>query len=370
MKKFSAAVKWHGEHEYLDIDPDVPPRVGDLITTWEEAAPEGTKTRYLAQVENVSTIKERTVLRLRYAANQQSKVTRKANAAWGTSTLDWSLATKSGTATWVDDVDSSRNGSRPLTFSRSLSAVGGGSGTGKGHCEVWTGSKWEIWSVTRAYLHQKSTTMRCYECKGRIVLMKQSADGRNAAHFEHKPAHTSCSLVYQHRKGMSAQPPIIVEAPSDASQHPDYIAEDAIDEIIGNVGKTVKERLVLARVGQGQFRKALVDRWKTCSVTECGPQSILVASHIVAWSECSTNAERLDVDNGLLLTPNLDKLFDRPLVSFGDDGHLLLGDGITERQAKLLGVDSGMRLRSVPQGILKYLARHRDAGNWTYISRK
>ncbi|WP_143286399.1 HNH endonuclease, partial [Burkholderia cenocepacia] len=56
-----------------------------------------------------------------------------------------------------------------------------------------------------------------------------------------------------------------------------------------------------------------------CSVTKVTEPSILVASHIKPWRECITRAERLSPDNGLLLSPTLDKLFDRGLISFDEN---------------------------------------------------
>ena len=82
---------------------------------------------------------------------------------------------------------------------------------------------------------------------------------------------------------------------------------------------TERVGLVLSRVGQGYFRKQLIDRWNgKCAVSGCSISKILIASHIVPWSEAN-DKERLDVDNGILLSPTLDALFDKHLISFKDD---------------------------------------------------
>ena len=57
-------------------------------------------------------------------------------------------------------------------------------------------------------------------------------------------------------------------------------------------------------------------------MTGCNLEEILIASHIVPWKDC-TDEERLDVDNGLLLSPNYDALFDKHLISFDEDGKLI-----------------------------------------------
>ena len=176
------------------------------------------------------------------------------------------------------------------------------------------GARWEIWPVSAAYPHRDTARIRCYECHGPVVLMRTSQDGRNEAHFEHKPAHPGCSLVHKQRR---LAVPVLAAGCAPASldsSSPDYISEEAAEGMMGRVRSVEKERLILARVGQGYFRKKLAARWKTCSVNGCGPQSVLIASHIVAWRNCDTNKERLDVNNGLLLTPNLDKLFSCSIV--------------------------------------------------------
>lgn len=70
------------------------------------------------------------------------------------------------------------------------------------------------------------------------------------------------------------------------------------------------------------------------------------------------------MNNGLLLSPNLDKLFDRGLISFADDGALLISGDLDQNDGIALGLRPGMRLRTVRPGILKYLARHREGTIW------
>lgn len=236
----------------------------------------------------------------------------------------------------------------------------------KKSCEIWTGARWEVWPVSAAYPYRKETLIRCHECKGPILLMQASSDGRNAAHFEHKPSHSGCSLVHSGYSGTRSLHPDAVQSPRRSQQLAltDYIPDQAAEEMIGPVTETMRQQLMLARVGQGRFRRKLLDRWKSCSVLACGPETTLVASHIVPWRECHTNEERLDPNNGLLLSPNLDRLFDRKLISFSDDGALVVSPLLRAEDARALGIQAGMRLRAVPSGILKFLRRHREGSQW------
>jgi hypothetical protein len=240
----------------------------------------------------------------------------------------------------------------------------------KRRCEVWTNGRWQLRPVSLVYPYRDEATYRCPVCHGPVQLMTASHDGRNAAHFEHRPAHVACPLVHKQRRGVTAKRPAPVLPPSATSDSAslDYLPEDAVDEIIGTVSATQRERLQLARVGQGTFRKALLRRWKTCSVLSCGPSTVLIASHIVAWSECVTNAERLDPNNGLLLTPNLDKLFDRRLISFKDSGEILVHPALRNADYAALGIRPGLRLRSVPSRVKGYLARHRADLDWVELT--
>lgn len=84
---------------------------------------------------------------------------------------------------------------------------------------------------------------------------------------------------------------------------------------------TEAERLVIQRVGQDIFRDRLMTYWQgRCPLTGITDPALLRASHIIAWKDCASDAERLDVHNGLLLSALWDAAFDRGLVTFDDDG--------------------------------------------------
>jgi putative restriction endonuclease len=86
---------------------------------------------------------------------------------------------------------------------------------------------------------------------------------------------------------------------------------------------TEAERLVVQRVGQDVFRGALMDYWGgRCAVTGCAEPLLLRASHIKPRALCETDAERLDVYNGLLLAAHLDAAFDTSLIDFDDSGRI------------------------------------------------
>lgn len=129
-------------------------------------------------------------------------------------------------------------------------------------------------------------------------------------------------------------------------------------QVFKKPNETERTGLVTSRVGQGYYRQQILAKWgNVCAVTGCDLTQILISSHIVPWSE-STDEERLDPENGILLSPTLDALFDKHLISFSDEGSILLskklGDGVLES----LNIKKEMRIR-VSDGMRKYLERHR-----------
>ena len=90
-----------------------------------------------------------------------------------------------------------------------------------------------------------------------------------------------------------------------------------------DIGVTEKYQLVRSRVGQGQYRKNLERHETGCRISGITDGRFLTASHIKPWAE-STDFEKLDGNNGLLLSPHVDRLFDRGFISFEDNGQLIL----------------------------------------------
>lgn len=123
--------------------------------------------------------------------------------------------------------------------------------------------------------------------------------------------------------------------------------------------KTSRRGLVNSRIGQGKFRRKVLNRWKNkCAVTGSNSKEILIASHIVPWSEAS-NKERYDVHNGLLLSPTYDALFDKHLISFDDDGQIILSKSLKKNEYSKLGITGEEMIEDLSEGNIQYLTRHR-----------
>jgi predicted restriction endonuclease len=126
-----------------------------------------------------------------------------------------------------------------------------------------------------------------------------------------------------------------------------------------NIDVTEKDELIKARIGQGIFRKKLIELWGGCSVTSVSRLEFLVASHILPW-RYSTNNERLNPYNGLLLQPNFDIFFDKGYISFEDNGNIILSNRIEEEIFNNMGVFSNNKLFRVFDENKPFLQKHRE----------
>lgn len=124
---------------------------------------------------------------------------------------------------------------------------------------------------------------------------------------------------------------------------------------------TEAERLVVQRVGQDIFRYGLLEYWEgRCAITGLVVPELLRASHIKPWADCASDAERLDVFNGLLLAPHLDAAFDRGFITVADDGVVVVSATLDEAARGTLGLDEALRVQGLHEGHRAYLPWHRE----------
>jgi len=104
---------------------------------------------------------------------------------------------------------------------------------------------------------------------------------------------------------------------------------------------TERDQLILARLGQGRFRDALLKWHRGCVLCGLKERALLLASHIKPWA-VADNAERLDPEHGLLLCPVSDRLFDAGFISFDQEGMIVSPSStpaITRLICKRVGVE-------------------------------
>lgn len=141
----------------------------------------------------------------------------------------------------------------------------------------------------------------------------------------------------------------------------DAVLEKAVTSDAG-LSATEREAVIAARRGQGRFRAAVMTIEPRCRLTGVADPRFLRASHIRPWRACETQAQRLDGENGLMLTPTADHLFDQGYISFADDGALLVSPHIEPDDLVRLGIsdDGAHTADRFSVGQRGYLDYHRS----------
>lgn len=130
-----------------------------------------------------------------------------------------------------------------------------------------------------------------------------------------------------------------------------------LQEDIGDTTKSVETKI---RIGQDRFRKNLLKHLKVCPITGIDETRILLASHIKPWA-LSTNEERLDINNGFIFSPTIDKLFDKGLISFENNKQVITSPTFSKKNAEKAGIELGKKYLKLPvDNRLNYLEFHRE----------
>lgn len=173
-------------------------------------------------------------------------------------------------------------------------------------------------------------------------------------------------LTINGKNGISSEALRVVEAyrQSRVVAQRGSVADDIAEICSQEISETVREQLINARIGQGKFRKDLLQCWNgRCAVTGIAVVETIRASHIKPWRD-STNEERLDPHNGLPLLATLDALFDGGLITFDSDGKMLVSSILTDEEREKLSLD-GLRLTNKPhQKTCEYLSYHSQERFW------
>ncbi len=124
---------------------------------------------------------------------------------------------------------------------------------------------------------------------------------------------------------------------------------------------TERQALVQARRGQGLFRNNVQAIERACRVTKVERREHLIASHVKPWRD-SSNQERLNGENGLLLTPTVDHLFDKGFISFENGGNLIISPVSDLPSLRRMGIqtEGALNVGAFSEGQRRFLEYHRD----------
>lgn len=134
---------------------------------------------------------------------------------------------------------------------------------------------------------------------------------------------------------------------------------DRFEKALSEVSATEREATVRQRVGQNLFREGLLALWGgRCAITGLDAPELLRASHAKPWAD-SSDIERLNVFNGLLLAAHWDAAFDSGLITISTSGHVVPSAALSDSTIEVLGLSEDLCIRLQPQHD-PYLAWHRE----------
>lgn len=141
----------------------------------------------------------------------------------------------------------------------------------------------------------------------------------------------------------------------------DELSEQEKIETSEKISDKKKVQLIQARIGQGEYRKKLLEDCMFCPITDVNDERLLVASHIKPWAKCD-DKEKIDPNNGFMFTPTYDKLFDRGFISFDNDKKMLVSPWISPMNQKRLNIYEGKKIEKLQlnEKRKQYLEYHRE----------
>lgn len=230
----------------------------------------------------------------------------------------------------------------------------------------WSDEGWQVTvaftKLTKLLLPKEHMDVLAPLLPPKYSPIRSSGDGNQGAYL----ANISAEMAEKLTELLDTQWPAIVHRFTEISTDEGAALEEAdlsIEARIKNrtdLTETERLQLVHSRRGHGTYRRNLENFEKCCRITGVSNLDHLRASHIKPW-RISTTFEKLDGNNGLLLSPHVDHLFDRGYISFSDEGKILVSDFADQDTIEKWGIDLTATVGSFRSEQLPYLAFHRES---------
>jgi hypothetical protein len=198
----------------------------------------------------------------------------------------------------------------------------------------------------------------------RYAPLQASGNGNQGLYLtELTPAFAEALIALIGIEAEAARVTALLTDPVQTGDDLDYW-EHKIEEVIQDdptIVETEKTAIIRARRGQGLFKERVMRIEDRCRVTGVSNPVHLIASHCKPWRD-STNEERLEGENGLLLTPSIDHLFDRGFIGFEGNGNLIVSPVAHGPSLERMGVATDRRINvgAFSAGQKRFLEFHRD----------
>lgn len=145
------------------------------------------------------------------------------------------------------------------------------------------------------------------------------------------------------------------------TEHPaDLLSEEKLLEADSTLSEEEKIQTVRARIGQGKYRKRLLEECPFCPITLVSDDRLLIASHIKPWAH-SDQFEKTDPKNGFMFTPTIDYLFDQGFITFEEDKRMIVSPWLSNATVTRLNLKPKSSYPMLPiENREKYLVYHRE----------
>lgn len=201
----------------------------------------------------------------------------------------------------------------------------------------------------------------------RYAPLRPNGAGLQSVYLTHLPERLAAALIDL----LGAEARALVRGNRVAEEAPIAVAlglaqweEHELDRVRGDesIPETERQAVLMARRGQGLFKLRVMRIERACRVTGVVREEHLRASHCKPWRD-ATNEERLDGENGLLLTPSVDHLFDRGFIGFDGNGDLIVSPVAHRESLQRMGIDPqrSINVGAFSSGQKRYLEYHRDS---------
>ncbi len=155
---------------------------------------------------------------------------------------------------------------------------------------------------------------------------------------------------------------MFIDYKNDIIKYETPLAKEEEEKIVkSDLSSKKKDTLIQARIGQGEYRRKLIEDCQFCPFTLINDERLLIASHIKPWA-VSSDKEKIDYKNGFALSPTFDKLFDSGFMTFYDDKTIDVSCWISPMNQKRLNIYSGMKIPKlqIDEDRARYLVYHRE----------
>lgn len=152
--------------------------------------------------------------------------------------------------------------------------------------------------------------------------------------------------------------PDLTDVASDSREADDDVVEREIASRTFD-GPVDRLQLIRAKRGQGAFRSNVLAVEQRCRVTGVSDVRLLRASHIKPW-RISDDSEKIDGNNGLMLSPHVDALFDKGFITFEKTGRLRASSQVDLTVLQLWSISTDHHYGDFSNAQSNYLAHHHE----------